>query len=36
MSNDRRSTRDVSSIPPVFEALLIAALFAACLVGSAA
>jgi len=31
-----RKERDVSSIPPVLEALLIAILFAACMVGSVA
>lgn len=32
---NRRNSRDVASIPPIVEALLIAVLFAACLVGSA-
>lgn len=32
---DRRHSRDTSSTPPVFEALLVVTLFLACLVGSA-
>ena len=31
----KRKERDTGSIPPVFEAVLLAVLFAACLIGSA-